>query len=721
MNTACICLAASCLLAPGDLDLPVGTWVKLSPLETTPASPRLGYEGACAWDGIRGVFIRYGGHNQGGGGEQGSEVWTFEPTTATWTLEEPNVSPPGVCCAQQNVFDPVRGRYIRFPSFSGSHGWQWWREIYLNDSSVWTYDISESRWRDLRPIPTPSPKPLRCASWDTHHEVVVLFGGETSREGTLVYDPHSNTWTRMRPSPEPDFRSGGNMTYDEARRLHILFGSQFSDDPHTWAYDLRKNEWRDLEPESLPPTNRNDAVVAYDRSSRKIVAVVRIEEGEGDEENRSVRLETWLYDAGANRWSRLETEPEPPPSGSRARVLVAAPELNALLLENRTHPPLGPREQQIWALRLAEEPEEATRDAGGLEVLTSYGEARIRWRPSRGAQAADLIWKVFRGQGEHPWNVDLEELADRTLESRGRRSPRRGRRAAYQVTDTGLAAGTVYYYQVRGFHPDGTPGPRSRIVRTRPAIVDGLVVSVISESRVELAWRPSPEPDVFGYLVERAPVRVLSEDELVRLKRVTRPLDEPSVGAITGVGRFERVTRAPVRGTRYADTGIDLRRPSTLSEGLLYERSFHEEHRDPEGKSTTRAVYAYRVRAINELGTESGPSAAVFTIPSRPQHLFSRESGTTCDLKWAPNPERGIQGYRVYRMDGRWNSDPVPRLTPQPISKTTFSDPGAGSHTRRYYVVAVDTLGQEGFPSSPVWFDREWKAFYAPFTGEWHQ
>lgn len=30
-------------------------------------------------------------------------------------------------------------------------------------------------------------------------------------------------------------------------------------------------------------------------------------------------------------------------------------------------------------------------------------------------------------------------------------------------------------------------------------------------------------------------------------------------------------------------------------------------------------------------------------------------------------------------------------------------------------------LGYEGFPSSPVWYDREWKRYYAPFTTEWHQ
>jgi hypothetical protein len=90
-------------------------------------------------------------------------------------------------------------------------------------------------------------------------------------------------------------------------------------------------------------------------------------------------------------------------------------------------------------------------------------------------------------------------------------------------------------------------------------------------------------------------------------------------------------------------------------------------------------------------------------------------------LKWNANPEHVIKGYRVYRMDGRFEKAAIPRLTTEPISATTYRDATAGKSTRRYYIVAVDALGQEGFPSAPVWFEREWKRHYAPFTGEWHQ
>jgi hypothetical protein len=123
-----VLLHAAALFAVEPLSLdsrPANNWVKRSPLSNGPVSPGMGYEGACVWDSRHQLLVRYGGHNQGGGGEQGAEVWTFDPLTAKWTLKEPNTSPPGVCCNKRNVYDPTIGRYIRFPKFSGSHGWHY--------------------------------------------------------------------------------------------------------------------------------------------------------------------------------------------------------------------------------------------------------------------------------------------------------------------------------------------------------------------------------------------------------------------------------------------------------------------------------------------------------------------------------------------------------------------------------------------------------------------
>ena len=314
------------------------TWVKRSPIEAGPASPGMGYEASLGYDPAGRRVIRWGGHNQGGGGEQNAETWAYDPATARWDLKEPDAAPPGACCNQQNVFDAVGGRFLRFPAFSGNHGWQWSREIDLNNSPVWAYDPARNSWRDLRPSPAPQPAPLRCASWDSDYQVAVVFGGEGSRDGTLVYDPYTNTWTRMPPEVEPGPRSGGNMAYDAARKLHILFGSQFGDDPHTWAYDLRANRWRDMKPAIQPPTDRNDAVLAYDEANRVIVAVVRaVDRGQGGEVEAG-HLETWSFDAGRNAWTRMAPPREPDGWQNRRRILVAVPDQNVILMENFSSP-----------------------------------------------------------------------------------------------------------------------------------------------------------------------------------------------------------------------------------------------------------------------------------------------------------------------------------------------------------------------------------------------
>jgi hypothetical protein len=453
---------------------------------------------------------------------------------------------------------------------------------------------------------------------------VVVFGGEGSSEGTLVYDPYTNTWEWMKPPTQPDFRSGGNMTYDVAHHRHILFGSQFGKDPGTWAYEYPKT-WRDLKPATQPPADKNDAVLAYDQASEKVLAIIKISEGKDEEAKHT--LQTWAYDGETNTWERMNPTREPDPSGNRARVLIAAPDRNLLFLEDC---PSKPREQQIWSYR-----------------------------------------------------VQKEE---------------------------------------KGIHSLSFP------LRTTPRTPEDVVVSVVSAREVAVSWKPPPKAqdqgvhidEISSYVVERARVEVWTEDQLWRLKSRTPSLEDPSVGAISAVGPFTRISKESVKGTSFVDREVTLDKTGGVIGHPLWHRTMSKEELDGTGKSYRYDVYAYRIRAVGQ-GGESGPSEAVFTIPSMPQWVFSKEEGGTCHLKWAANPEKDVKGYRVYRMDGRFDKEPITRLTPDPIPGTAFSDPAAGKSSRRYYIVAVDALGQEGHPSTPVWHDREWKPYYKPFTGEWHQ
>jgi hypothetical protein len=463
------------------------------------------------------------------------------------------------------VFDAVGGRFLRFPAFSGSHGWQWFREIYLSNSSLWSYDLPANTWRDLRPLPAPVVRPLRCASWDAEHQVAVLFGGEGSDEDTHVYDPYTNTWARLRPQVHPGPRSGGNMAYHAGRKVHVLFGTQYGDDPHTWTYDLRKNEWRDRRPATQPPTDRNDAVLAYDGGGQVVVALARVADTADGPEVTSGHLETWAYNLDKNEWRRMRPAREPDGWANRRRVLVALPDLNLLLAEVYANPseriPGVDREQQVWTYRYAAaKPRVGPLPPAGVKVKAEARAAVLTWdaSPSPGVTG----YTVYRGTGELPWRVEFGPVA---------------RVDGTAFRDEGLKPGVVYYYFVRARTGGGAESTDSVKVRTQPRVVEDVVVSVTGAKEV---------------------------------------------------------------------------------------------------------------------------------------------------LRWAANPERGIKGYRVYRMEGPKVNGPgqkVTRVTDEPVKETTFTDPKATRETKRYWVVAVDGLGQEGFPSAPAWHYRQFRKYYEPFVGPWHQ
>ena len=692
---------------PSLADQEPDTWLKRSPRADAPRSPRKGYESSWDWDPNTKRLIRHGGHNQGGGGAQYFEVWTLDPATMKWELRQPNTSPPGVCCEKDNVFDHAARRFVRFPAFSNSHGWQWTRMISLRNWSAWTYDNATNTWRNMRPLPHVGTSPGRCASYDSHNDVTLVFDKKTK-----IYDLYTNTWTLPEPPKQPAGRSYGSMVYDSGRRRHVMFGRHYGDDPVTWAYDMRLGQWVNLQTQAHPPSNRTSPVMSYDTRNHAILCVLR----SGDKDGT---LQTWLYDCRENTWKGLKPGGgDLGSSGNRNRLMCYIPELDVHVMENRTR-----KQQQIWTFRCTPKDAPEARSPGApldLAVeVSAKGEASLTWKPGPGPKPKG--YRLFRGTAEAPWKAEYARVGPELI-------------TETSFTDKGLARGKIHYYRVAAIGEDGRPGGESVPARTQPRVLDRLVVSVLGEKEVEISWEKHPAKDVVGYNVYRADVEVYTADQIDYVSQHEQRKREgpPPVGAVKAVGEFRKVNARLLTGTSLLDKGIDLTQKDRKVEGkALYRLAFYgkpyedTKHFDNEAPPYRFAVYAYRVRAVNALGVESGPSPWFLTVPSAPENLFTKEDGETVHMKWDANPEKKLKGYSVYRMHGRYvNRTKVSRLNKEPVSELRYSDETAKKEQRRFFVVAVDALGQEGTPSSPSWSYREWHRYYEPFgagLGTWHQ
>ena len=79
------------------------------------------------------------------------------------------------------------------------------------------------------------------------------------------------------------------------------------------------------------------------------------------------------------------------------------------------------------------------------------------------------------------------------------------------------------------------------------------------------------------------------------------------------------------------------------------------------------------IKAVNQLGNESGPSPFVLSIPSEPANVLCREKGDQAELKWSPSPEKVIAGYHVYKLEGGVFG--IQRITDAPVKEAHVHPP----------------------------------------------
>jgi fibronectin type 3 domain-containing protein len=661
---------------------PENQWVKRSPREGAPAPP-FGWEGSGDFDPHLRRWIHFGGHD---GIPQGFGLFTYDLDTGRWRQRFPNTSPPGCCCVDgANVFDVAYRRFVCFPGAGLGHGYQWSRGVKLKSSAVWLYDPEANAWTNMRPPPYRQFLPREGlgslnagATYDANHELALSFGGQGSAGGTnnlFAYDSYANSLYRLKAADPPSPRDGMGLCYDAKNDCLVLFGSQYASDEKTWVYRYDAGRW---EGHALTPhpvgkklgTYSTIPRMAYDSVNGLCLCLTW--------DTNTGKHETWAFDAARLAWTKMNPKAEPDASMSRSRNLGFSARDNVFILETSSKEGRG-KSPQVWTYRLKNAPANPpVEPPADLRVVTDPGTATLSWSAVPSARE----YRVYRARADEPWKAKFEKVASVPGTS---------------YADRGLSAGGVYFYAVRAVGRDGGESRNSPRARTQPRVLLRPVVSVLAPDKVEVSWDAHPAADVAGYNVYRgeASVRAVKKGTPQAWKDNDPKYAEPLPVEVRDVRGIRKLNDRPITGTTFEDK-VDLKSDDKEPGGYRY------------------AVYAYIVRAVNKLGAESGPSPYALTIPSEPANLLNREAGGKAQLRWERSPEKGVVGYHVYKLEGTWK---VVRVTAEPVRATAFTHEG-GKGPTRYWVVAVDALGQEGQPSSPVWHNHSYKGFY---SGEWHQ
>ncbi len=313
-------------------DLPVNTWVRIDP---RPGDVHPGPGGDVRWvyDRAHDVFILFGGDDvkncgmgdgfapcpstDGYHGGYRRTTWVYSLRENRWHNVVPDTAPKGFPagrCQPALAYDPT-DRVVYMRGFVSSRN----PAQQLNDGypvgKLWRFDYPTKTWTDLAP-PDPSDSD---STWSLNRHMVydtvnrtLLAVGRGQWEGTNIfaYDFTHNRWS-VRTTGGPDlFRNGpeesstGPTVFDEKAGLLVTVLND-----GTWRYSYARNRWTKSASAQQPLylRNRRPHINGYIGFVYDTANGVSILYGAGPQAN-----EIWVYDAGADHWTKMNPAGTPP-------------------------------------------------------------------------------------------------------------------------------------------------------------------------------------------------------------------------------------------------------------------------------------------------------------------------------------------------------------------------------------------------------------------------
>lgn len=190
---------------------------------------------------------------------------------------------------------------------------------YYGVPDAFAYDVATKQWTAMSTVPDLYHQ-RGSADWDPDNRLIVTVGGTWTKPGysylgqkaVYVYDAVQQRWIRKANAP-PDVFSDVSLVFDTVNRCMLLYGGDYPEKGDLWQYRPASDSWTKLTPlpdaaYGLPPPGAPFG--AFD--SRNGILLIW---GEGDSGGF---IPTWAYDVRTNRWKRMNpTGGEP---ASRANV-----------------------------------------------------------------------------------------------------------------------------------------------------------------------------------------------------------------------------------------------------------------------------------------------------------------------------------------------------------------------------------------------------------------
>ncbi len=172
-------------------------------------------------------------------------------------------------------------------------------------SDTWAYKSSQNTWTQLSPATNPGARLEGAMTYDSAHDVVVLYGGLAPNPAadTWQYAPASNTWSQAGSNGAPGPIAGHSMVYDSINKKVVLFGGYTTyGGPAlngTWIYDAGTQAWTNPNPSVNPPGAYYPSM-AFDSKRGLVVLYVGTSA-------------MWGYNVATNQWLQLPVTGGPAP------------------------------------------------------------------------------------------------------------------------------------------------------------------------------------------------------------------------------------------------------------------------------------------------------------------------------------------------------------------------------------------------------------------------